>query len=154
MHVMKPFIQPSIPSTIPLNTPKTIQTPSSQVDSSLVSYALLLILNGFKSCLFLIGWLYMILVIIVIILHMFGSDINIYDSDFKSIYHSDLLIHQFYPVAQHFPTIALYTHGDTIPMVFSTPYDNNYDISKFLLPHFRIGKVLHQFERKICGPFC
>ena len=34
---------PSISSTIPLNNPKTIQIPSSLVDSSLVSYAMLLI---------------------------------------------------------------------------------------------------------------
>ena len=43
MHVMAHIIPPSIPSTIPLNNPKTIQIPSSLVDSSLVSYAMLLI---------------------------------------------------------------------------------------------------------------
>ena len=46
IHVMTPFIPPSIPSTIPLNNPKTIQILSSLVDSSLVSYAVLLILQG------------------------------------------------------------------------------------------------------------
>ena len=56
---MKSFIPPSIPSTIPLNNPNTIQTPNSLVDSSLVSYAVLLISNGFKSCLFFTGWLSM-----------------------------------------------------------------------------------------------
>ena len=76
MHVMTS----SIPSTTPLNTPKTIQTPSSLADSSLVSYAVLLISNGFKSCLFSTGWLYMTLVIIGIILHMFGSFLNTYGS--------------------------------------------------------------------------
>ena len=80
---------------------------------------------------------------------MFGSDINIYGSNFKSIYHSNLLIHQFYPVAHPFPTMALYTHGDTINLVFAAPYDNIPDISEYFKPHFRIGKVLHQFERKI-----
>ena len=82
---------------------------------------------------------------------MFGSDLNIYGSDFKSIYHSDLLIHQFYPVAHPFTTMALYTHVETIPLVFVSPYDNNYDISESIKPHFRIGKVLYQFGRKICG---
>ena len=32
------IIPPSIPSTIPLNNPKTIQIPSSLIDSSFVSY--------------------------------------------------------------------------------------------------------------------
>ena len=84
---MKPFIPPSIPSTIPLNNPKTIQTPSPLVDSSLVSYAVLLISNGFKSFLFFTGWLYMILVIIGLILHMFGSVLNTYGSDLMFIDH-------------------------------------------------------------------
>ena len=47
MHVIKS----SIPSTIPLNTPNTIQTPSPLVDALLVSYAMLLISNGSMSCL-------------------------------------------------------------------------------------------------------
>ena len=71
IHGMTPFIPPSILSTIPLNTPKTIQIPSSLVDSSLVSYAVLLILHGLKSCVSFNGWLYMILVIFGMILHMF-----------------------------------------------------------------------------------
>ena len=40
---------PSIPSTIPLNNPKTIQIPISLVDSSLVSYAVIFILHDLKS---------------------------------------------------------------------------------------------------------
>ena len=58
-HIMTP----SIPYTIPLNNPKTIQIPSSLVDSSLVSYAVLLILHGLKYFLYLSGWLSMYLVI-------------------------------------------------------------------------------------------
>ena len=42
------IIPPYIPSTTPLNNPKTIQIPSSLVDSSLVSYAVLLILHCLK----------------------------------------------------------------------------------------------------------
>ena len=37
------IIPPSIPSTIPLNNPNTVQIPSSLVDSSLVSYAVIYI---------------------------------------------------------------------------------------------------------------
>ena len=46
------IIPPSMPSTIPLNNPKTIQIPSSLVDSSLVSYAVIFILHGLKSFLY------------------------------------------------------------------------------------------------------
>ena len=95
MHVMTPSIPPSIPSTIPLNTPKTIQTPSSLVDSSLVSYLVLLIFNGFKYCLFFTGWLYMTLFIIGMILHMFGYVLSTYGLDLKSIHHSDFYTHKF-----------------------------------------------------------
>ena len=126
MHIMTSSIQ-FIHS---LNTPKTIQTPSSVVDSILVSYAVLLISNGFKSCLFFTGCLSMKLVIFGLILHMFGSYINNYGSYLKSIHHSDFYTHQLFPVAQHFPTLSLYPHGDTKPLVFSSPYDNIYDISK------------------------
>ena len=58
----------SIPSTIPLNNPKNIQIPSSLVDSSLVSYAVLLILHGLKLFLSFSAWLSMILVIFGLIL--------------------------------------------------------------------------------------
>ena len=51
----------TIPSTIPMNNPKTIQISSSLVDSSLVSYAVLLILHGLKSFLSCSGWLSMTL---------------------------------------------------------------------------------------------
>ena len=44
------IIPPSIPSTISLNNPKTIQIPISLVDYSLVSYAVLLILHGLNQC--------------------------------------------------------------------------------------------------------
>ena len=43
-HIIPPFT----PSTIPLNNPKTIQIPSSLVDSSLVSYAVIFILHDLK----------------------------------------------------------------------------------------------------------
>ena len=71
MHVMKHILPPSIPYTIPLNNPKTIQMPSSLVDSPLVSYAVLLILHGLKSFLYFSGWLSMSLVIFGLILNMF-----------------------------------------------------------------------------------
>ena len=147
------FITSSIPFTHPLNTPNTIQTPSSLVDSLLDSYVMSLISVGFKSCLFFTSQLSMKLVIFGLMLHMFGSYIRIYGSYFKSIYHSYLPIHQSYPVAQPFSTIALYTHRDNTPLAFSPPYDNTFDISESLHHHFRTGKVLQQFERKIRGPF-
>ena len=46
---MKPFIPPSIPSTIPMKNPKTIQIPSSLVDSSLVSFAVV-VSEDYKVC--------------------------------------------------------------------------------------------------------
>ena len=49
------FMTSSIPFTHPLNTPKTIQTPSLVFDSLLDSYAVLLISVGFRSCLFFHG---------------------------------------------------------------------------------------------------
>ena len=149
MHVMTL----SIPFTNPMNTPKTIQTPSSLVDSSLVSYAVLLISNGFKSCLFFTSWLSMTLFIIGIILHMFGFFLNTYGSDLNSILHLDFYTHQFSLVAHPFPNMSLYPHGDTIPLVLSTPYDNSYDVSGSFHPHLIIGKVIQQFQNKIHGPF-
>ena len=80
------IIPPSIPSTIPLNNPKTIQIPSSLVDST-VSYEVLLILHGLKYFLYLSGCLSMKLFIFVLILNMFGSVINTHGSDLMSIHH-------------------------------------------------------------------
>ena len=59
MHVMTSPIH----ITHPFNTPKTIQTPSSLVDSLLDSYAVLLIFVGYKYFLFFTGWLFMTLFI-------------------------------------------------------------------------------------------
>ena len=70
------IIPPSISYIIPMNNPKTIQIPSSLVDSSLVSYAVIFILHGLKSFLSFSGWLSMSLVIFGLILNMFGSDLN------------------------------------------------------------------------------
>ena len=121
-------MSPSIPSTIPMNTSKTMQTPSSLVYSSLVSYAMLLISNGFKSCIFFTSWLYMNLVVIGIILHMFGYVLITYGSDLKSIHHSYFYTHQFFPVAHTFSSLAPYPHANTNPLVFSIPYDNISDL--------------------------
>ena len=59
----KHIIASSIPYTIPMNNRNTIQIPCSLVDSSLVSYAVILILHGLKSFLTFSGWLSMSLVI-------------------------------------------------------------------------------------------
>ena len=144
------IIPPSIPSTIHLNNPKTIQIPSSLVDSSLVSYAVLLILHGLKSCLSFTGWLSMTLVMFGIILHMFGSFINTYGSYLKSIYHSYFYTHQFSPIAHSFPSLALYSHGVTEAFVFVVPYANIYDISYFYQPHIISRKVLHHIRILTC----
>ena len=61
-QVNKNIIKPSIPSTIALNNPKTIQISSSLGDSSLLSYAVILILHGLRSFLSFNGWLSMTLV--------------------------------------------------------------------------------------------
>ena len=83
---------------------------------------------------------------------MFRFVLNIYGSYFKSIYHSDLLIHQSYPVAQPFPTLALYPRGDTEPLVFVVTYDNIYYISESIQTHIIFEKVPHQIGRNICDP--
>ena len=71
MYVMKHIIPPSIPSTIHLNNPNTIQIARSLVDSSLVSYAVIFILHGLNYFLYFIGWLSMLLVIFELILNIF-----------------------------------------------------------------------------------
>ena len=117
-----------IPSTISLNNPKTIQIPSSLVDSSLVSYAVISILHGLKSLLSFSGWLSMTLVIFGLLLNMFGSVLNIYGLALMSIHHSYFYTYQFSPVAHSFPSLALYPHGVTEAFVFPVPYSNVYDI--------------------------
>ena len=147
MYAMTQIIPPSIPSTIPMNNPETIQTPSSLVDSSLVSYAVLLILHGLKSFLSFSGWLSMTLFIFVLILNMSGSVLSTYGSDLKSIHHSDFYTYQFSPVAHSFPSLALYPHGVTEAFVFVVPYANVSDISEFYHPHIISEKVLHHIGR-------
>ena len=58
-----------------------------------------------------------------------------------SIIHIFTLIF-FSLVAQVFPTLALYPHGDTKKLVFVVTYDNIYDILESFRPHFLIGKVI------------
>ena len=82
-----------IPFIHPLNTPKTIQTPSSLFDSLLVYYAMLLISNGFKPCLFFTRWLSMKLFMLGIMLHIFVYILKNYGSDIKSIHYSYFYIH-------------------------------------------------------------
>ena len=125
MHVMTS----TIPYTIPLNNPKTIQNPSLVVDSSLVSYAVIFILHGLKSFLSFSGWLSMSLVIFQLILNMFGSVLNTYGSDLMPIHHSEIYTYQFSPIAHSFPSLALYLHGVTKAFVFVVPYDNISNIS-------------------------
>ena len=128
MHVMASSILPSIPSTIPLNNSKTIQIPSSLVDSSLVSYAVLLILHGLKSFPYFSGWLSMTLVIFGLILNRFGSVLNTYGSNLNSIYHSYFYTLKLSPVAHSFPSLSLYPHEVTEAFVFSVTYSNISDI--------------------------
>ena len=118
----------SIPSTISLNTLKAIQIPSSLVDPSLVSYAMIIIIHGLKSCLSFNGCLSMKLVIVGLIFKIFGYILNTYGSYLNSIHHSDFYTYQFSPVAYSFASIALYTHGVTKAFVFVVPHANGYDI--------------------------
>ena len=140
---MTQIIPPPIPSTIPLNNSKAIQIPSSLVDSSLVSYAVLLILHGLKYFLYFSGWLSMTLVIFGMILHMFGSILNTYVSYLNSIYHLYFYTSQFSPVAHSFLSLALYPHGFIEEFVFVVRHDNVSDILNFYHPHIIYGKVLH-----------
>ena len=133
MHVMTS----TIPYTIPLNNPKTIQISSSLVDSSLVSYVVIFIFHGLKSFLYFSGWLSMSLVIFGLILNIFGSILNTSGSDLTPIHHSYFYTYQFSPVAHNFFSLALYPHGATEAFVFSVPYDNVYYISEFYQPHIR-----------------
>ena len=114
-----------------MNNPKTIQIPSSLVDSSLVSYAVLLILHGLKSYLSFSGWLCMALVIFQLILNMFGSALNTYGSDLMPIHHSDFYTYKFSPIAHNFPSLALYPHGAIEAFVLAVTYYNISDISEF-----------------------
>ena len=139
------IIPPSIPSTIPLNNTKTIQIPSSLVDSSLVSYAVIFILHGLKSFLSLSGWLSMSIVI-------FGYFLNTYGSYLMPVHHSYSYTHQFSLVAHNFPSLALYHHGAIEDFVLSIPYANIYDISKLYQHHIRSTKVLHHIEKLTCDP--
>ena len=74
---------------------------------------------------------------------MFGSALNTYGSNIKSIHHSYFYTYHFPPVAHSFPSLALYPHGVTKAFVFVNKYDNFFDISYFYHPHIRSGKVLH-----------
>ena len=135
MYFMTQIIPPSIPSTILLNNPKPIQIPSSLVVSSLVSYAVLLILHGLKSFLSFRGWLSMKLVIFGIILNIFGYVLNTYGSYLMSILHSYFCTYQFSPVAHSFPSLALYPHGVTESFVISIPY------AMFLIYHITFSLI-------------
>ena len=128
MHVMKQIIAPSIPSTMPMNNPKTIQIPSSLVDSSLVSYAVIFILHGLRSFLYFSGWSSMTLVIFELILNMFGYFLNTYGSYLMPIHHTDFYTYRFSLVAHSFPSLAPYPHGATENFVFVVPYANIYNI--------------------------
>ena len=136
MHVIKNIVPQYIPYTIPLNNPNTIQIPSSLVDSSFVSYVVLLILHGLKYCLSFSGWLSMSLFMFGMILNILGSVINTYGSDLMPIHHSDFYTYQFSPVAHSFPShsfpsLALYPHGVTEAFVFVVLYANVSNISEF-----------------------
>ena len=148
MHVMTHIIPP----TIPMNNPKTIQIPSSLVDSSLVSYAVIFILHGLKSFLSFSGWLSMKLVIFGLILNMFGFVLKTYGSDLMSIHHSDFYTYQFSPVAHNFPSLALYPHGAIEAFVLAIPYANFSDISEFYKPHIRSIHVLQHIGILTCDP--
>ena len=81
---------------------------------------------------------------------MFGSVLNTYGSDLKSIHHLDFYTYHISPVAHSFPSLALYPHGVTEAFVFDFSYSNVSDISKFYQPHIISGMVLHQIGRITC----
>ena len=99
-------------------------------------------MHGLKSCLYFSGWLSITLVIFGLILHMFGSVLNTYGSYLKSINHSYFYTHRFSPVANTFPSLALYPHGIIEAFVFIVSYANVYDISKSCHPNIIYGKFL------------
>ena len=53
-------------------------------------------------------------------------------------------------MANTFPYLALYPHGDTQAFVFVVPYYYISDISDSFHPHIISGKVLHNIGRMIC----
>ena len=77
------------------------------------------------------------------ILNMFGSVLNTYDSDLMPIHHSDFYTYQFSLVAHNFPSLALYPHGAIESCVRVVTYANIFDISYFYYPHIRSIHVLH-----------
>ena len=123
-HIMPP----SIPSTIALNNPKTLQITTSLVDSSLVSYEVIFILHDLKPFLTFSGWLSMTLVIYGLILNIFGYFLNTYVSDIIPIHHSDFYTYQFSTVPHSFPSLSLYPHGAIEAFVLDFQYDYICDI--------------------------
>ena len=127
-----------------------IQIPISLVDSSMVSYAVIFILHGWKYFLYFSGWLSMSLFIFGLILNMFGSFLNTYGSDLMPINHSYFYTYQFSPVAHNFPSLALYPHGAIKAFILAIPYANISDISEFSHPHIQSRKVLHHIVILTC----
>ena len=66
------------------------------------------------------------------------------------IHHSDFYTYQFSPVADNFPSLALYPHGAIEAFVLAVPYANIYDISEFYQPRIRSIQVLHQIGILTC----
>ena len=81
--------------------------------------------------------------------YMSGHDLTIYDSMFKSPCHQGSLNCQCDLVTHSSPTMDPFSHGDTIPLIFSAVYDIYSDISD---PHelfYIFLKVIHQIGKKI-----
>ena len=84
-----------------------------------------------------------------LLFHISGHDLTIYGSMFMSLDHPSSLNCQCDLVTNSFPTMDPFTHGDTIPMIFSAVYDLYYNISE---PHdifYIFMKVLHQIGKNI-----
>ena len=86
-----------------------------------------------------------------LLFHIYILYLTKYVSNFKSLGHPSSLNCQCDLVSHSFPTMGLFSHEDTIPMIFYALYDLYYDISE---PHeffYKFMKVLHQIGKKIHG---
>ena len=114
----------------------TRQPSSSLVGKSqnfLVSNTMSLVYLAFMSCISFIGCTTMELDFLGIFLHMSGHDPTTYGLMFKSPNHPGSLNCQCDLVSHSSPTMDPFTHGDTIPLIFSVLYELYFNILRLVI---------------------
>ena len=102
-------------------------------------------------CIYFIGWKSISLAFMGLLFHMSGLAFTTHGSNLKSSNlpgslncNCDLVAHSSLPMDP-------FTHGDTIPLIFSAVYDINSNISEPYELCYIVVKVLHQIGRNIHG---